>query len=320
MEIPAWLTTRPVAARRRVAFPPGRDGKTSLRKARFLDATLNHIVSFIGDTIFNEHSSTRNGFFQKIEPRIKLITLLLFIVVLSLQKSVEGIAVFLFLAVLGAGASRISLPVFLKRLLPAAVITFFIALPALLNLVVQGHPLVVLFRLEGPLRIGPVVLPAEIAVTREGLKSAATLFLRVVSSVSLVLLLTMTTPPSAFIKSLSSLVPGSLKSVVSISYRYIFFLVRKVEQFVMGMKSRQIAVVSSAKERRWVASRIGLLFSISMELSTELAMAMESRGYQREGPLVRSSQGSLRTLSGKDAGWLVFSVLFAGVMLWKSLA
>jgi cobalt/nickel transport system permease protein len=232
---------------------------------------------------------------------------------------VEGIAAFLLLAALIGTISKIPLLSLLKRLAPAAAITFFISIPVLLNLVVQGEPLFILFRFEGPLKVGPIVVPQEISITRQGLESALTLLLRVVASVSLVFLLTMTTPPNTLIKSLSSLAPGSLKWVVSISYRYIFFLVRKVEQFIMALKSRQIAAVGPSKGRHWVASRIGLLFSMSMELSSELAMAMKSRGYKEEFK-DRSSEFGAGRLSFPDKAWLVFSFLFAGVMLWKSFA
>jgi cobalt/nickel transport system permease protein len=320
MEIPEWLKTGPGSGHHSPAAPLETGQKGFFRSRRFIDATLSHVISFLEDTMFNENTSTRNGFFQMIEPRIKVITLLLFIVLLSLQKSIGGIAIFFLLAILMGIASKVPLRSSLKRLLPGAVITLFISIPVLLNLVVDGQPLFVLFRFEGPLKIGPVVIPGEISITGQGLKSAITLFLRVIASMSLVFLLTMTTPPNAFIKALSSLIPGSLKSVVSISYRYIFFLVRKVEQFVMGLKSRQIAVMNPAKGRHWVASRIGLLFSMSMELSNELAMAMESRGYREGSSGVQGSPFKVRDLSRKDIGWLVFSILFTGVMIWKSFA
>ncbi len=318
MEIPEWLKSQPVAVQRSSAVHSSRARTGFFRRERFLDATLGHIISFLEDTMFNERTSNRHGFLQTIEPGIKIITVILFIFLLSFQKSIGGIAIFFFLAVFLGIASKVSLFSFLKRMMPAAIITFFISLPVLLNVVVEGQPVLVLLTFKERVRLGPVVTPAEIAITLQGVKSAATLFLRVVSSVSLVFLLTMTTPPHAFLKSLSSLVPGPLKSVVSISYRYIFFLVRKVEQFVMGLRSRRIAEVGHTKGRRWVASRIGLLFSISMEFSNELAMAMESRGCGDEGVRVLRSEFGIRKLSLPDKAWLVFSILFAGVMIWKS--
>lgn len=317
MEIPRWLKTEPVSHQPSVQRPHKPLFRGLFRNERFLDKTLCRVITFVEDTMFNETSSAQNGLLQMIEPRLKVISLLVFVVVLSLQKSVEGIAVFSLLAVLLALASRISLTTFAKRLLPAAALTIIISLPVILNLIVEGDPLLVLLRFERAVNIGPLVIPQEIAVTRQGLGSAVTLLLRVLTSVSIVFLLAMTTPPNTLLKTLSSLVPGALDPLVSISYRYIFFLVRKVEHFIMGLRSRQIAAVTSSTGRRWVASRIGLLFSMSLEFSNELSMAMESRGYRGEKFKTLNSKFEIKK---NDVAWLIFDVIFCGVMIWKSLA
>jgi cobalt/nickel transport system permease protein len=325
MEIPRWLRTvasdesraeseqgNPLPSARSVVFRKGRE--------RFLDKTLRHVISFVEDTMFNEVISAQSGLLQMVEPKVKVISLLSFVVVLSLQKSIEGIAIFSLLAILLVFASKIPFTTFIKRLLPAAALTLVIAIPAVLNVIVEGDSLLGLFRFESSVNIGSLGIPQEIAVTRQGLLSAVTLILRVITSVSIVFLLTMTTPPNTFMKTLSSLVPGPLQPVVAISYRYIFFLVRKVEHFVMGLRSRQIAAVTSTTGRHWTASRIGLLFSMSMELSNDLTMAMESRGCRGERFNVRGSTFGVRKLSLPDKAWLIFSVLFAGAMIWKSSA
>ena len=316
MEIPQWLKT--------ATSDGSRVTRYALRKRneRFLDKTLRHVISFVEDTLFNESISAQNGLLQMIEPKVKIMSLLSFVVVLSLQKSMEGIAAFSLLAILLVFASRIPFTIFVKRLMPAAVLTLIISIPVILNLIVEGDPLFVLLRFERSVNMGPLVMPQEIAVTRQGLGSAITLLLRIITSVSIVFLLTMTTPPNTFVKTLSSLVPGTLQPLVSISYRYIFFLVRKIEQFIMGLRSRQITSVKPSTGRHWVTSRIGLLFSMSVELSNELAMAMESRGYKGESLKVHSDKVGTKfkvsDLSKRDIAWFLFTVIFAGVMIWKS--
>lgn len=313
MEMPDWLKTPSTHDIPHVA------GHTLRKKDKelFIDKTLSHVLSFIEDSMFNEVFASRNGLLQRIEPRLKIITVLIFIILLSLQKSISGIALFLLLAAVLLIASRIPSRSFLKKLLPAATITMCVSVPAILNLVVEGDPLFVFFRFESPMNIGPITLPGVIAITEQGLKSAVTLLLRVLASVSLVLLMIMTTRPNTFMKSVSSLIPGSLNSVVSVSYRYIFLLVKKTEQFIMGLKSRQLSAVKTTGGQRWAASRIGLLFSLSMELSAELAMAMESRGYNGDKFEIRNSKFEFKSV---DVLWLVFTILFCGGMIWKSLA
>jgi len=316
MGIPQWLKT--------ATSDGSRVTRYALRKRneRFLDKTLRHVISFVEDTLFNESISAQNGLLQMIEPKVKIMSLLSFVVVLSLQKSMEGIAAFSLLAILLVFASKIPFTIFVKRLMPAAVLTLIISIPVILNLIVEGDPLFVLLRFERSVNMGPLVMPQEIAVTRQGLGSAITLLLRIITSVSIVFLLTMTTPPNTFVKTLSSLVPGTLQPLVSISYRYIFFLVRKVEHFIMGLRSRQITSVNPSTGRHWVTSRIGLLFSMSVELSNELAMAMESRGYKGESLKVHpdkvGTKFKVSDLSKRDIAWFLFTVIFAGVMIWKS--
>lgn len=265
--------------------------------------------------MFNEKTSARKGFLQAIEPRVKIVTVLFFIVALSFQKSIMGIAAFSIAALLMLFLSGIPLEYFLRKILPAVTITLCIAAPAMLNVVVEGTPLFMLLSLGHPVSIGPVSIPKEISITEPGLRSATTLLMRVATSVTFVLLISMTTKPSRLMKAFSSLVPGSLSPIVSISYRYIFFLIRKTGQFIMGLKSRRISRIKAVDGRRWVSSRVGLLFSISLDLSRELEMAMKSRGY---------TEGKLEILStkfeitGKDVAWVLFTIFFCGGAIWKS--
>ena len=296
---------------------------TSIKRPRerFLDKTLRHVVSFVEDTMFNERTSSIKGFLQGTEPRIKIVSILLFIVLLSFQKTIPGIVVFLVFALLLALLSGV-LIILLKRLMPAMVFTIVIALPAVLNLTVDGEPLLMLHEFEKPHIFYQITIPAQIFITKQGALSALTLFLRVIASVSLVFLLILTTPPNRFIKAVSSFVPGAFKSIVSISYRYIFFLTRKVEEFIMGFRARNISSLVtrhlSLVGQRWAASRIGLLFSMSIRLSAELERAMEARGYDYNFE-VKSERLKVSDISRSDILLIIFSITIAGVMLWKSL-
>ncbi|MEK6582824.1 MAG: energy-coupling factor transporter transmembrane component T [Nitrospirota bacterium] len=296
-------------------------------KERFLDKTLGHVVAFTEDTMFNETTSLKNGFLQKIEPRLKVLTIMFFIILLSLQKSIFAISVFSLVSLALALISRIPALLFIQRILPAFFFTLLISLPATLNVIVPGEPFANLYRFSRPYSIGGLTIPREIYITKQGLLSALTLLLRVTASVSLVFLLTLTTRPNKFIKAVSSFMPDTFKSIVSMSYRYIFFLIRKVEQFIMGFKSRNISAASyGVTGRKWVASRMGLLFSISLKLSAELEQAMESRGYRHEnfkffasGEPVRGGEISDLRFSKADVLWIIFSVIFTGAIIWKSL-
>ncbi|MEK6673752.1 MAG: energy-coupling factor transporter transmembrane component T [Nitrospirota bacterium] len=318
MEIPFWLTnqtTHEPQKRRKGIFALL---KSSKRNERFIDRTLIYATAFLKDTMFNESVSTKKGLLQSIEAGLKLISLSVIIIAISFQKSIDGIVLFLPFTFLIAFASRVPLQSLIMKVLPAAVLTLFIALPATLNIIVDGKPFFVLFTLNKPFNIGPVTIPERITITVQGIESAFTLTLRVIASVSVAFLMTMTTTPNKLIKAVSSLIPGTLGNIASISYRYIFLLLRRVEQFVMALKSRRINSIEASAGRRWSASRISHLFFVSMTLTNELAMAMESRGYVQGEFKVQSSKFKVQDFSGLDILWLLATTLFAGVMIWKS--
>jgi|GEM_PF-2104622 len=316
MAIPEWLKKQGSGVRGQGL------GKT---KERFLDKTLRHVISFVEDTMFNERTSSRKGFLQEIDPGMKIIGIFLLIVLLSLQKTISGVVIFLTSAALLAIMSGVFITL-IKRLMPAMVLTALIALPALLNLIVDGEPLLIFYEFKNPHTFYGISIPAYISVTKPGALSALTLFLRATTSVSLVFLITLTTQPNRFIKAVSSLMPGIFKSIVSISYRYIFFLTRKVEGFILGFRARNIPSYAPSSDRRalpligqkWTASRIGLLFSIGMRLSAELERAMKARGYDYNMEIGIERPKTLN-ISRTNILWIVFLITITGVMLWKSL-
>ena len=64
--------------------------------------------------------------------------------------------------------------------------------------------------------------------------------------------------------------------------RYIFVLLRLIQDMYRGRMSRTIRPLSPAVERNWTASRIGVTFKKSMEMSEDVYKAMLSRGFHGE--------------------------------------
>lgn len=308
MEIPDWLKGATSPGERGTApgergYEPRRKGlrapaKRAQPKEKFLDRTLRHSVSFVKDALFNEKLSAKKGVLQKVEPRLKLSAAVVLIFAVSIQKHPVGLAIFISLSLLLAILSRIPLTTLLGKIFPVFLFTLFIASPSVLNLVVRGEGIATLFTLKSAYKLGPISIPQEITVTKTGLISALTLVLRVTASVLIVFLQTLTTPPAKLIKAASFFLPGTLKSIFSISYRYIFFLLKRLEEFITAYRSRNISGESedgkaaspgarggtASGARAWAASRMGMLFSISLNLSKDLQMAMESRGCTLEAP------------------------------------
>jgi cobalt/nickel transport system permease protein len=66
------------------------------------------------------------------------------------------------------------------------------------------------------------------------------------------------------------------------TYRYIFLLIRIVQNMFLAKKSRMIKMGTTGEEQAWVASRIGLLLKKSFKLSDDVYSAMRSRGFTGE--------------------------------------
>jgi len=268
MTIPDWLKTLHTEAKTK-------DG------GRFLEKTLSGIVDFLRDIALNEDISSGKGFIQGVEPRLKVLGLASLVIAISLQKTISGILVYIAFAIVLGVFSNIPIGTIIRRVSPILAITFFIAFPATLNIVVPGKEVFTLIRL--PEMLGSKV----ISLTEQGLMSASMLITRVTASVLWVFMITMATRPSELIKAVSFFLPRTMAMVFSISYRYIFFLIKRLEEFVLAFKSRRLSSISNEGARRWTASRMSAMFSMSLRLAKDLEISMESRGYRSERVIYR---------------------------------
>ncbi len=273
--IPSWL--RQPNPEQTVRHPAGQG------KKGFLEKTIHGSAAFLEETVLTDSYTGLGGFLQRLEPRCKLIIILLLIIAVSLCRSpwlVWGVYLFTLLL---AFASRIELHFFLKRVWLIPIFAMLIILPALFNVVNPGHPLWVLVKLNAPRHFGPYHIPAEIAITWEGVRSGFLFVGRVAASVALAVLLTLTTSWNRLFTALRGLkVPALFVLTIAMAYRYIFLLVGIVNDMHMARKSRTVRYLSTGGEQRWVAGRIGYLFRKSFQMSQGVHDAMLSRGFTGE--------------------------------------
>jgi cobalt/nickel transport system permease protein len=158
--------------------------------------------------------------------------------------------------------------------------TGIVVFPTLFNVVRPGTPLLVLFHLSLPVKLGYWTIPREVAITREGVAAAVLLILRVGASVSLAVLLTLTTRWNALLKALRVLrIPPVFLAVLEMTYRYLFLLLHTSSDMFMARRSRLAGRATSREARRFVTSAMGNLWGKTAALSEEVHRAMLSRGY-----------------------------------------
>lgn len=283
-----------------------------MTRTSFLDRTLLAVADLSEQAVFSEAFARRTGLLQSLDVRVKLLTFVFLLVVASFLRHPGPLWVLSGLSVVLAVLSGIPVLFFVKRAwLVVPLFTAAIALPALLNVVTPGDPLWVLLKPEHACAWGPYRLPREIAVTHQGLRGAAVFVSRVTASVSLAVLLTLTTRWGDLFAGLRALfVPRVAVMTLSMTYRYLFLLLRLVQDLSRARKSRTLQAGSRAAERNWVASRIGFLFRRSRELSNQVFLAMLSRGYHGEAfSISRFRAGSA------DYAWSVCIALLAAALI-----
>jgi cobalt ECF transporter T component CbiQ len=277
--------------------------RTSIRSAHpasrsgFVERTLVDINHTLEQSVFAEQIAREQGLLQELDPRLKILSALVVLLAVGLSRSLAVILGLYFLALVLAAFSRIPLGFFVKR--AWLLIPFFtgvIALPALF--ITPGAVL--------------VRLPIGLVITQTGLSTALFLLLRVGTSVSVAVLLVLTTPWNSVLKALGILrVPAVIILILGMTYRYIHLLLHLTNDMFLSRKSRLLRRMNGPEERRLIAATSGTLLNKSLQVSSEVYLAMQSRGF-------RNYPRTLDTFKMRRIDWLAGAlvVITAAAAVW----
>jgi len=282
-----------------------------LASTTFLDKTLLAITGVAEQSLFSEKYANQRGLLQSLDIRFQLLTFLFILVLISLLHTPQALW-FLYLVSLALAAlSRISLAFFMKRVwLFVPLFSAAIVLPAILNIVTPGEPLVVLAKFSRSRTWGPYTIPPELAITRQGLWGGIVFVSRVAVSVSFGVLFTLTHRWAEIFAGLRALfVPRIFVMTLAMTERYLFVFLRLIQDMYRARKSRTIRAFSAPAARSWTASRIGVTFKKSVEMSDDVYKAMLSRGFHGEFRTINRFRSKPR-----DYIWLA-TVLACGCIL-----
>ena len=257
--------------------PRGPKGKS----LSFIDRTIKGMVSFVSVTFLQWQLSGRKGFLQKRDSRVKVIFMLLYLILISLVHAVFLQFILFFILFFLSISSRVDVfPFYRKIILVGFFFGFLIFAPALLNIFAPGKPVLTLFRFSGARHFWIYTVPPEIAITREGILLVGRLTLRVINSVTLVMLVVSTTTFERVVKSLSFLgLPDLFLLTLTLSYRFIFILSQTVAGTYTAMKVRWWNRGTGGQAGNLVAGRIGYLFRKSWNHYEMVWQSMEARGF-----------------------------------------
>ncbi len=120
-------------------------------------------------------------------------------------------------------------------------------------------------------------------MSAQGLGSAAYLITRVETAATLSLLLILCTPWTHVLKAMRVLrVPVVFVVILGMTFRYIFLMLETARDMFEARQSRMVGVLEGAERRRLAGASVGVLLSKTLQLSSDVYMAMQSRGFRGE--------------------------------------
>jgi cobalt/nickel transport system permease protein len=262
-----------------------------MRRRSFVERSIDGLYDATSRAIYADTLSRSGGLLQGLDPRVKLAGLLTLILAAALSAKLWVIGAILALAVSIARVSGLPLSLMAPVLISALTFTGAIAIPAV-------------FLTPGTSIYQVPILAWQI--TAQGLTTAAYLILRVETSATLALLLVFTTPWTHVLKALRILrIPVVFVVVLGMTFRYILLLLETAHEMFESRKSRTVGRLSGADQRRMAISSGGVLIAKAFQLSGEVYLAMQARGFRGEVYVLDEFQ-----MSGRD--WAALA-LFAGI-------
>ena len=248
-----------------------------------------------------------NSVIHRMDPRMKIVLAIAYIVMLFLAKGFSGIAVGVVFLAICYGISRIPVSLVLKSLKPVIPIILF---TAILNM----------FFVEGD----PLFQWAFITITKQGLATAGLMSVRIVCLIAGTSLLTYTTSPIVLTDGIERLLSPlkklhlpvhELAMMMTIALRFIPTLIEETDKIMSAQKARGADLETGGLVQRAKALVPILipLFISAFRRADDLALAMECRCYR--GGEGRTRMKQLKLESRDIAGAVIVALTIAAIIL-----
>ncbi len=262
----------------------------------FIERTIASLLATSQYAASAEQMAGAGGVLQNVDPRVKVAGLFGLVFVVAASRELRVIGSIFAIAVVLALLSRIRL----GRLMawvwsPVLFFTGTIALPAIF--LTPGSVIAAL---------GPLV------ITAQGLRSATFLVSRGEAAATLSALLVLTTPWPWVLKALRTFkCPMVLVAILGMTYRYIFVILQTAFEMLESRKSRTVGLLEPVERRRLAAAAVGVLLSKSLQLSGDVHLAMQSRGFRGEVYVMQDFRARIA-----DWYWLASFTTVAAAGIW----
>jgi len=240
-----------------------------MKRGRFIESTLVGFTRALARALMSEEIARQRGLLQSLDPRVRMIGVFALVLAVILSRKLAVVLMLFLAAVMIAVFSRVSIGILAKRVwLVVLAFTGVIALPAIF--MTLGDPIA-------------TFAGGSMRATAQGLATAALLIARVETAVTLSTLLILCTPWTQVLKALRSFhLPEKAIVMLAMTHRYIFLLVETASQMWESRQSRKVGLLRGAEQRRITARTAGVLLSKSIDLSNDVYLAMQSRGFRAD--------------------------------------
>jgi cobalt/nickel transport system permease protein len=272
-------------------------GQRRTRRRSLARRTALAVQRAVTEVLENDDIASRPGLMQRLDPRIKLLTIVLFAVTASFVHSLSVLLGLVALTAALAAASLLSVVSFSRKVWASAgFFALLLSLPAATAWITPGRVLVPL----GPL-----------SITAPGLYIACRLVTRVAAGAGIGLLVVWTTRWTDLLHALTALkVPDLVVATLAMTQKQIVSLLRTVENTHLARESRLLAAGSARENRGWVTERMAFVARKSMKTADDVYDAMLARGFTGAMPsLVRLHA------TARDWTWLATAVVACAALL-----
>ena len=247
-----------------------------------------------------EEPSYNDSIIAHLDPRIKIVTIFFFSIVVAILNQTPALLCGLTLGFLMVLTAKVSKRDLVKRLTPVNILVGFLWL--FLPFTIPGEPI---------LHLGPF------PVTHEGVLYATRITIKSNAIMLMMIVLVTTTPIFTLGHAMHQMrVPQKIVHLFFFTYRYIHVMQREYVRLVNSMKIRGFRAKTNVHTYRTFAYMIGMILVRSFDRAQRVHNAMLCRGF-------KGNLYSLKTFSIKkrDILFLVVAttiVIGLGVLEWKT--
>ncbi len=274
-------------------------------------ATLAALAGAVERDLLEARFAGAGGWLQRRDARAVLGAALALLLAAALAHRPAVLAALAAVPLLAAVTSRVPAAYFaLRTVLFVPLFAVAVAAPATLDLVTPGPPVAAIRLAEAPVRLGPVTLPATVAVTSTGLLVAARLVLRVTASVGVAALVAVTQPWHRLLGALARLgAPPAAVLTLAVTHRYLHVLLRLARATTEARLARTVRAGPAARGGLW--GQTAWLLRRSLAAGEAAEEALIARGWAGRAPVGgggRLGTGDLLLLGG---AWLLAAAAVA---------